>query len=132
LRFLPQRPTPVLALIYPKAMPAAIVSHAGPGEPRRASLSGAVVRSVGLRRQRQLCVGGDIADIAVVVDESDPAVAPLELHYVARLWIGAVFENRDHFPTLEPGRASNTPSILAYSVKSKPTSARPTRSGCKD
>jgi hypothetical protein len=38
------------------------------------------------------------------VDETDPAVAPLEPHYVARLRIGAVFEHRDHFPTLEPGR----------------------------
>ena len=31
-----------------------IVSHASPGEPRRASLSGAVARGLGLRRQRQL------------------------------------------------------------------------------
>jgi hypothetical protein len=46
----------------------------------------------------------DVADIAVVVDESNPAVAPLEPHYVARLRIGAVFEHRDHFPTLEPSR----------------------------
>jgi hypothetical protein len=82
LRFLPQRPTPVLAPIYPMAMPAAIVSHAGPGEPRRASLSGAVVRGLGLGRQRQLCVGGGITDITIVADETDPAVAPLEPHYV--------------------------------------------------
>ena len=58
----------------------------------------------GLRRQRQICVGGDIADIAVVVDKTDPAVTPLEPHDVARLRISAVFEHRDHFPTLEPGR----------------------------
>jgi hypothetical protein len=61
-------------------------------------------RGLNLGRQRHLCVGGDIADIAVVVDETDPAVAPLEPHYVARLRIGAVFEDRDHLPTLEPGR----------------------------
>ena len=30
----------------------------------------AVVRGIGLRRERQLCVGGDIADIAVAVDET--------------------------------------------------------------
>ena len=36
------------------------------------------------------------------MDVSDLAVAPLEPHYVARLRIGAVFEDRDHFPTLEP------------------------------
>jgi hypothetical protein len=42
--------------------------------------------------------------ISVVMDVSDLAVAPLEPHYVARLRIGAVFEDRDHFPTLEPAR----------------------------
>jgi hypothetical protein len=36
------------------------------------------------------------------MDVSDLAVAPLEPHYVARLRIGAVFEDRDHLPTLEP------------------------------
>ena len=61
-------------------------------------------RGLPLRRQCQLCVGGDIADIAVVADVSDLVVAPLEPHYVGRLWIGAVFEDSDHFPTLEPGR----------------------------
>ena len=35
------------------------------------------------------------------MDVSDLAVAPLEPHYVARLRIGAVFEDRDHLPTLE-------------------------------
>jgi hypothetical protein len=36
------------------------------------------------------------------MDVSDLAVGPLEPHYVARLRIGAVFEDRDHLPTLEP------------------------------
>ena len=36
------------------------------------------------------------------MDVSDLAVAPLKPHYVARLRIGAVFEDRDHLPTLEP------------------------------
>ena len=36
------------------------------------------------------------------MDVSDLAVAPLEPHYVARLRIGAVFEDRGHLPTLEP------------------------------
>src|ERR1700722_20077396 len=72
---------------------------------RRLSLCRAAVPGgLGLRRQRQLCVGGDIADIAVVADETDLAVAPLEPHYVARLLIGVVFEHRDHLPTLKPGR----------------------------
>src|ERR1700722_15840576 len=114
---LPQRPTPVLAPIYPKAMPAAIVSHAGPGEPRRASLSGAAVRAPNLGRQRQLGVYGDIGDIAVVADETDPAVAPLEPHDVARLRISAVFEDRDHLPTLEPGRGERYAIDLGVQCK---------------
>ena len=57
---------------------------------------------LGLQRQRHLCVGNDIADIPVVVDETDLAAAPLVPHYVARLRIGAVFEHREHLPTLEP------------------------------
>jgi hypothetical protein len=36
------------------------------------------------------------------MDVSDLAVAPLEPHYVVRLRIGAVFEDLDHLPTLEP------------------------------
>ena len=40
------------------------------------SRSGAVVRELGLRHQRQLCVGGDIADTTAVADETDPTVAP--------------------------------------------------------
>jgi hypothetical protein len=97
-------PAPHVAPVHPKALPAAIVSLDGLRESRRALLSSAVVGELGLRRERQLCVGGDIADIAAVADESDPAVAPLQPHYVARLRIGAVFEDRDHLPTLERGR----------------------------
>src|SRR5882724_1900262 len=70
---------------------------------RALSVRGAVAGGPGVRRQPQFCVGDDIADIAVVVDEADLAVAPLEPHHVARLRIGAVFEHRDHFPALEPG-----------------------------
>jgi hypothetical protein len=42
--------------------------------------------------------------MAVVVDKCDLAVPPFEPHYVARLRIGAVFEDRDHLPTFKPGR----------------------------
>jgi hypothetical protein len=45
------------------------------------SLSGAVVRGLGLRRQRQLRVGGDVSDTPVVAYETDLAVASLEPHY---------------------------------------------------
>ena len=93
-------------------------TNADLAEPCRAALSGAVVRGLGLRHQRQLCVGGDIADIPVVVDETDPAVAPLKPHYVARLRIGAVFEDHDHLPTLEP---MSSPS-MANPMRRAPTS----------
>ena len=49
---------------------------------------------------------------------SDLAVAPLEPHYVARLRIGAVFEDRDHLPTLEP---MSSPS-MANPMRRAPTS----------
>src|ERR1700730_9782530 len=70
---------------------------------RALSVRGAVARGIGVRRQRQLGVGGDIADIAVVADEADPPVAPLEPHDVARLRIGAIFEDGDHLAAPEPG-----------------------------
>ena len=62
------------------------------------------MRGLSLRRQRQLCVGGDIADVPVVVDETDLAVAPLEPHYVAWFRIGATFETRDYLSTFKPRR----------------------------
>src|ERR1700737_1759962 len=70
---------------------------------RARAVRGPVAGGLGVWRQRQLRVGGDIADIAVVADEADPAVAPLEPHHVARLRVGAVFEDRDHLPALDPG-----------------------------
>src|SRR5258708_12684115 len=44
-----------------------------------------------------------MAGITVVTEEGDAAVAPLEPHHITRLRIGAVCEDRDHFPSLEPG-----------------------------
>jgi hypothetical protein len=72
------------------------IARLGSSEPCAPALRLTSIR----RRQRQLCVGG----MAVVADETDLAVAPLEPHCVARLRIGTVFEDRDHLPTLEPGR----------------------------
>jgi hypothetical protein len=72
----------------------------------------------GLGLKRQLGVGGDIADIAIVADETNLAVAPLEPHNVARRRIGAVFEDRDHLTTLEP---MSSPS-MADPMRGAPTS----------
>jgi hypothetical protein len=52
--------------------------------------------------------------MAVVADEADPAVAPLEPHDVAGLRIGAVVEDRDHFSALEPGRGE--PHAIALGI----------------
>ena len=56
------------------------------------------------------------------MDVSDLAVAPLEPHYVVRLWIGAVFEDLDHLPTLEP---MSSPS-MADAMRRAPQAATET------
>src|ERR1700722_547012 len=97
---------------------------------RRLSLCRAAVPGgLGLRRQRQLCVGGDIADIAVVADETDLAVAPLEPHYVARFGINAVFENRDHLLTLDH---AGEPFAFVWTLEVEGRSWREHRGGAFD
>jgi hypothetical protein len=78
---------------------------------------GMAVLPLDVRRHHQLCVGDDIADMSVVVDEAGQTVVPFEPHHGAGLRIGAVIEDCDHLlapsgPVSQAG-ASHTLSLLA-------------------
>jgi hypothetical protein len=88
-----------------------------PIDPCALSLSGTVARGLCLRRQ--LRIGGDIAGIPVVLDETYLAVAPLEPHCIARLRISAVSNTATTSRPSSQAGTRDTPSILADSVKNK-------------
>src|SRR5262245_34910283 len=52
---------------------------------RGSSVGGSLARRRGVRRQDQLRIVDDVADITVVADEADPAGRPFQPHQVAGL-----------------------------------------------
>src|SRR5215470_2740784 len=65
--------------------------------------SSSSARRRGACRQDQLRVVGDVAHIAVVADETDLVILPLQPHQVAGVHGLRILENRDHLAAIEPG-----------------------------
>src|SRR5438876_9651136 len=76
---------PILCVVEKAKSTAIRPYNQTPGNGRRVSSR--------FRREQQLHVGDDITHVAIVTDECNPPIMPLEPHHVDRLRIGAIVED---------------------------------------